>query len=141
MARIEYYDGLQHTPAIPILVQGWHELLLAGKADNVCIINWDHHALVMFKDDDPVSVISFNVAKWVKTAYIQIGYTKPAYRKLGLYRMLWVKLIEKCQELELAIIEGGTHLDNTESRAMMAALGRREFSVFTRFNVPPKPKP
>lgn len=136
--KIEIYDRLNFTPALPLAVYGWAEMLENGLALPEVLINWENHAIVSLMEDKPVGVIVWTKAEWKSEAYINLGYVLPAYRRRGVYASLFGALIERARDLKLNHIRGGTKISNHAMRAVAEKQGRREVGVDLYFEVPPK---
>lgn len=133
------YDGVNQTPAIPLIAHGWSELLARGIAPMETISNWDHQAVVAFAGDMPVGVITFEHLKWRKVVWVHFGFVAPEVRRHGLYGQLFARVVKAAQKLGAAEIHGGTHVDNKAMLECAEKLGRTRSFITTRFVVPPAP--
>lgn len=131
------YDGVNRTPAIPLIARGWNELLENGLAPMETISSWDHLAIVAFAGDVPVGVMTYTHEKWRRLLWVHLGYVAPEVRRHGLYRLMWQRVVAAAQKLGAAEIHGGTHVDNKAMLKCAEALGRVPLFITTRFVVPP----
>ncbi|MEI9917081.1 MAG: GNAT family N-acetyltransferase [Methylovirgula sp.] len=121
--RIETYEGISATPALPLAVEGWHELIKRKLADDQMIFNWDSNALVAFVGKKPVGVLLWAKIEWQKRAYVNLGYVQPDYRRRGIYRQLFAGLVEKAREAKLREIQGITYTKNSALRKFAGIRG------------------
>lgn len=134
--RIEHYDGLNRTPALPLAVEGWFRLFQQGLAGDTVQVQWDHNSLVAFDNDDvAMGIITYAHLEYLKSLTVCIGYVRPAYRRLGVYRALWDALVGKATEMKASVIDSSTFIENAPMRAVASDQRRRETSVNLRFDV------
>lgn len=133
------YDGVNQTPAIPLIARAWTELLARGIGTGETIGSWDHQAVVAFSGEMPVGVMTYTHEKWKKMLWIHLGYVVPEMRMQGIYRLLWDRVIKAAQKLGAVEILGGTHVDNLIMLEVAEKLGRKPQFITTRFVVPPAP--
>jgi len=130
--RLEYYDKILGTPALKLLLNGWHELSEQGVIGDISVgINWDHKAIVAFGTeespawkDDPVGVLGFQHFDWANYFNTTIAWVTPALRRHGVHTQMWEFLILKAQELKVLKITSSTHVDNLASQKMHNKQGR-----------------
>lgn len=138
---IKFYEQINNTPAIPILIDANKFLLDNRLAEPLTLINWDQSAFVAFanrtEEAETIGVLSFEKSKWQKRIYIAIGYVDPKWRKSGIYNQLWQKLVEYAQKEEFKQIASVTHVNNTLMREVASRQGRKEISINISFDVPP----
>ena len=131
------YDGVNQTPAIPLIARAWQELLARGISPMETIGNWDHQAVVAFSGDMPVGVMTYTHEKWKKVLWVHLGFVVPELRRHGIYKLLWERVVKAAQKLGAAEIQGSTHVDNSAMLECARKLGRTRLFITTRFVVPP----
>lgn len=65
--------------------------------------------------------------------WTQLGYVDPQYRGLGVYQLLWERVVQRAIELRVRRIQGGTAWGNDRMRRLMEQLGRRPAHVLYDF--------
>jgi GNAT superfamily N-acetyltransferase len=133
--EIRHYQVVANTPALPLLVKGWAELLAVGHAGDGVLVCWDHKAIVAFSADLPVGVMSWSDVEWQNQLYVHLAYVEPGFRRRGVHRLMFRALVEKARELKRPVIGGGYVIGNSGSSAVMEAEDRRRHGVTTRFIV------
>ena len=140
MMSFKEFDGINQTPAIPLIARGWAEMIKNGVASMETVCNWDHQAIIAFDDsfgsDEPVGIITYDHQKWRKTLWIAFGYVVPSARRHGVYRALWDRLIGIGQKIGVEKIQGGIHVDNHSMLECSRKLGRKDLFITTSFDVP-----
>lgn len=131
------YDGVNQTPAIPLIARAWPEILAAGNGVNEGVHSWDHQAIVCFAGDMPVGVMTYTHEKWRKLVWVHLGYVVPELRRRGIYRLMWERVVKAAQKLGAVEIQGGTSVGNEPMLAVARRLGRTPLFITTRFVVPP----
>lgn len=134
--EFKQFDGINRTPAAPLVLRAGAELYAEGLAPPELVGNWDNQAIVAFAAEIPVGVITYSHEKWRNLVWIHLGYVAPEARRRGLYRLMWDRVVKAAQKLGAAEIHGGTHVDNKAMLACARALGREPLFVTTRFVVP-----
>jgi hypothetical protein len=141
MIQTRHYEGINHTPAVELLVRAQSELLRDGLVIPQVMIFWDDRAVVAFSEDDrAIGVISY-AKPWGRELDIRLGYVLPEHRRLGVYRLMWDALVVKARELGATSIVGATRAENTAMRRTAAALQREELGIILRYTVDPRPLP
>lgn len=133
---ISHHDQLNFSPAVPIAVEAWHEIIISGRSENAVLLHFEHRAITAdieghLGQRQPVGVLVWQKLDWRSEAFVVLGYVRNSVRRHGIYRKLFNELVEKARELKLTRIAGTTHFDNAEMRAVASALGRRETSINT----------
>lgn len=136
--EIRHYDAIGHTPALRLAVRCWHELLESGLIDDGGIaVGWDHKAIVAFADDGtPIGMLTWINQEWANQLFVFLAYVIPERRRQGVHTAMWDALVAKAIELKRPVIASGTSIDNLGTRKLMAAQGRAETGIYTRFRVP-----
>jgi len=115
-----------HEEAIRLARKGWGDPFR----------DWDYEVLTMETDKGlVVSALAFTEDEPNKAIVISLGTTLQGYRKCGLYRILWTRLIEIAKERGLKEIHAYRDPRNKESTAMSKAFGREDFSIGSRYKV------
>ena len=141
MRIVKLPDGIIGTPALPLAVEAWDELIQKGLVANyVQPIAWDSQAVVSYLDDAdvPVGLITYAHQKCNKLFVITLGYVMPVWRRRGVYTELWERLVVEAQDAGVQVISSSIHVDNMPVRELSKKLGRAEVSVNIDFAVPPK---
>lgn len=133
------YDGINQTPAIPLIARGQSELLARGLAPMETIGNWDQQAVIASAGGVPVGVITYEHMKWRKVVWVHFGFVAPEVRRHGLYGQMFARVVKTAQKLGAVEIQGGTHVDNKAMLDCAQSLGRTPLFITTRFVVPPAP--
>lgn len=139
---IKHYKSINNTPALPLALSAWYELARDGMCENTIKIQWDHQALVAFNEypghaPNPVGVITYTHADWLKQYHINLGWVHFMERGFGVYSALWKELISRAKADNVYSIESGTRMHNTNMRKVAAAHGRTESGVYLSYPVPP----
>jgi GNAT superfamily N-acetyltransferase len=129
------YDGINNTPAPALIAQAWTEMLTAGTVSNETVSSWDNQALVAFYGEAPAGLLTYDHVKYRKLVWIQLAWVAPAFRRLGIYRKLWDRVVIEARRLEAVKIQGGTALNNTVMREAARKMGRAELYVVTNFDL------
>lgn len=137
---IEFYDGLNGTPALDLAMRGWAETYEKGNSDGTLNVFSTLHAFVAYApnghDRLPVGVITFEVEKVSNRVWIYQGYTLPEFRGRGVYSAMWNSLVAHGIEQKMKSIQSATHVRNIAMRAVAKKLGRYEESVVLKFDLP-----
>lgn len=145
--EVKFYDGLYQTPALELAVRGWLDCVERGFGEGALNIGWDQKAYVAFAPTNlsergrgmvPVGVCTFEYMAPFKKVWIAQSYVIEPYRGLGIYRMLWERVVLKAIELKAVKVESGTHPLNTTMRAIARKLGRVETGITLTYDVPPE---
>ena len=138
--RIKHYKNLARTPALPLVVVGWSELIKNNHVLNAVLVFWDDEALVAFCKNRPVGVLTYIFIEHLKCFDIRIGYVVPEFRRQGIYEQLWQALVKRAQDQNVLAIESSTAMENKVMRDFAKKMGRRERGVLLTFEVPQKGK-
>lgn len=142
---VKFYDGLFNTPALELAIRGWCDCVERGLGDGTLSVSWDQKAYVVSgpanlsapgRDMMPIGVITFDHLPGFKKVWISQSWVQPEYRGLGVYRMMWERVILKAAELKAVKIESGTHMNNTTMRSIARKLGRSETGITLTYDVP-----
>ena len=135
MPSIRFYDGINLTPALPLLVRGYHELLRDGLVQPLVNIFWDDQAFVAF-DALPQAIGVLSFAKpWAGAIDIRVGYVLPEFRRRGTYQTLWNSLVTHARDLKVRQINSGVHTANMGMRATAQAQDRQAVAVIFSYQV------
>jgi GNAT superfamily N-acetyltransferase len=127
--EIVHYKKTNGSPAIPILVKAWAELLEKGFISSSVPVGAEHEVFAAKADGTIVGVITFYKAEWHNCMWLQLGYVLPEYRNRGIYRKLWNHLVEHSKTQGVATIDGGVDINNTEMLKVAERLGRKAVSI------------
>jgi hypothetical protein len=123
---IRHYSQLAASPAEPLLSAIEAELLEKGWARERGL-GWDDRVCAFVDESGRVlAAISWRHYPGRRSAWVTMGGTREGYRHIGLYRAVFLGLVEHLREHrpEIQIIESGHHVDNGASEAMHLAFGR-----------------
>jgi GNAT superfamily N-acetyltransferase len=138
---IKHTDRILHSPALKLAVEGWFYLLQSDMVDlGAVMIAWDHKAFIAYGGiagdrAEPVGVLTYTDQDWSNTLFVNIAYVIPTWRRQGVHMKMWEAIVEKAKVLQRPMITSSTHINNAISRASMAKQGRKETSVYVRYNV------
>lgn len=142
MIKLTHFKGIVGTPALPILVRGWADILEAG---HVSVHTWPlNHTGECFLAVDsvagPVGVIGFEHTEWAKEICVTLGYVLHAHRHSGIYNQLWAALVKHAHKAGALRITGGANTRNLPMLATAKQQGRVTEGVVFNFYLAPKPK-
>ena len=138
--RIEHVEILSGSPAMPIAVEGWMNLIDHGMMqDDTCLLAWNNKALLAYSENDTLlGVLVYTDIEWRQMYGVVLGYVRLAYRKHGVYRKLWKALVKEAQKEGRLKIEGATSVDNHTMQEVMRKLGRQATRIEYQYDVPNK---
>jgi RimJ/RimL family protein N-acetyltransferase len=139
--EIHFVDGLNGSPALPLAIAGWAEMVEKNFGDGTLTVHADQKAFLAYaangREMVPVGVMTFDLPDDAKRVWLLQGYVLPEFRGRGIYRALWERLIEhSIVELKARTIYSGTNVRNSAMRAVAKKLGRHEESVILRYDLP-----
>lgn len=135
MFEVRAYEGLNRTPALGLALDGWVAMRKMNVVDQGAImLVWDHNALVAFRNEEPIGVLTYSDTKWLKQYDIGIGYVEPPFRGVGVYSTLWNELIKKATAAGYHRIASSTHVDNIKMREVAAKQGRTTTGVILSYD-------
>lgn len=118
--ELRHFECIMNTPALPLAVRCWHELLRDGLMDlEATAVQYDHKAIGVFEGSEILGVMTWVDQAWANQLSIALAYVIPNRRRQGVHSMMWRAVA------------------NDPSRHMMQHQGRVETAVLTRFMVPP----
>lgn len=136
--ELRHFECIMNTPALPLAVRCWHELLRDGLMDlGATAVQYDHKAIGVFEGSEILGVMTWVDQAWANQLSIALAYVIPNRRRQGVHSMMWRAVVEKARELKRPVISSGAAVANDPSRHMMQHQGRVETAVLTRFMVPP----
>ena len=133
---ISHHDGINHTPAFAIALEGHLALIREGLAPEAQIVSWDDQAILATIDGEPVGVMLWRKPDHWRDVTLDLGYVRPAFRRLGVYRAMWDALVVCAQDCGARRITSVTSVDNADMRAVAVKLGRREATIGLWYDVP-----
>ena len=134
---IRHYDCIMNTPALPLAVRAWYELLRDGLTDpGAQVVQYDHKGIVALIDDDPLAVLTWGEQAYANQVFVGVAFVLPAFRRQGIHTRMWKELIIKTRALKRPVIVSGAHIKNKGSIAMQRSQGRMDVALLTRFEVP-----
>lgn len=132
MSDIEtrYYPKIPGTEAIPFLVHAWGKLIERDLCEPGDIfLDHENGAVLAFVGGVAVGAISYSYAEWNRKMWIQIGFVKPPWRRMGIYTALWQRLLGVAADIGCQSIVSATNIGNAPMRATSAKFGRQETQV------------
>ena len=141
---LKLYRRITNTPALPLLLNGWQELLQRELLDpGAIMIAWDHQAIVATALDGPhdgrdIGVLSFLVWDYLGEIGTILSWVHPTARLNGVHKQMFARLVEYAQEIDMRAITSATHVDNRQSQQAHQAEGRQMFGHTYKFMVQPK---
>lgn len=136
MIEITHYQRIINTPAIPLLIEAWHDLLATGNTDGGIPIAWDDRAFVATIDGRPIGVLSYANGEWQNSFFVKLGYVCHLERRRGVYTDLWGHLVHKAIDEKVRRIDGATHVGNDFAQKTFKSLGRVAVALTFKFDVP-----
>jgi GNAT superfamily N-acetyltransferase len=133
--KMKTAESVVKSPCLPLLVQGWSELLnnkdvdINGVDDVIC---GKHNILWFEYNDIPVSVLTFTCHPELDYVWIRLVYTLPEHRGVGLYSKLYTSLKNIIKKKGIKKISGGISCTNTKMKSLAEKLGRKpEYIVYS----------
>lgn len=83
-----------------------------------------------------IGFIAYRYEKGDGTNWVMLGWVGELFRKQGVYRRLWNKLVEVSRKEGAARIAGSTHVDNKAMRQFYNKMGRVETHVQSYYTIP-----
>jgi len=114
-------------------------LKLAARGMGAPFRAWDAESLSigLAGSDECVAAVAFRFSQYERRTEIVLGCVHPDHRRKGLYRALMERLREVSKEKGAREIVAIRDINNTESAAMCAALGREDVGVMSRVRLEP----
>lgn len=88
--------------------------------------NWQAFAICAYDGSKLIGIIHFSLDDNGTSYWVLLGYVKLVYRRRGIYRRLWRKLVEHARKNKVTRISGSTHVNNAPMRAFYRDVGRAE---------------
>jgi hypothetical protein len=125
---------LKQVGGHPIMYEGmkaWVELCEKGYSQKTALpFNWDDQAIIAMQGSCIVGFIIFSVVEYKKITFVSTGYVKEAYRRQGIYKLLYGELENLIAEkLPEYIITGGVTFANKDMQLVMERLGREPIGI------------
>jgi ribosomal protein S18 acetylase RimI-like enzyme len=130
---LEHIDQISGSPAHFPAIKAWVEVVDAGHGDgDVLSINWDDQVTVLKDGDRIVALMVWRYLKYMREAWVCVGWVDEKYRRQGLYKQLYAAMKEQAIKLGARFIGGGVRPSNTAIRASAKSLGRSEHGITLR---------
>lgn len=126
------------TPLMLILARATLELAENGYDGGTTPFSWNSSAIYAECDGKIVGVLAWKRIDWQKQLWIEVGYVLPDYRRRGIYRKMFERLVEKAKALSVRSIAGGVDPDNLAMRHVADSLGRKATSITYEYELPVK---
>ncbi len=125
-------DSLASSPALPLIVQGWAQMLEKGMADphSPNVVSSDHHVLWVEDTQEAnqvVAAMSYMNYQSSNTFWICVSYVRPEYRRLGLYKTMYSRLKQLARKGSYSSICSGVVESNTVMQETAQSTGRKKF--------------
>ena len=136
--KIKRHSIISQTPAVAFAMRAYADLMDRGHTENYPNLNWNDSAITAWLEEGIVGVIVWTKVDFSKTIQLKLGYIHPAFRKRGIYSKLWDELVKIATNESVWAIEGGTHPDNADMRAIAKKQGRVEYGILYRYVIKPQ---
>lgn len=124
--RIELHYGIANTIAQIPAMKAFTELMELGLQDaTITAPAWDDNAFVAIVDETVIGVLTWVQEDWCKTITVRLGWVHQEFRRQGIYRQLWQRLLDVARSKNVVAIRGGTHVNNIAMQKTMEKLGRQ----------------
>lgn len=135
--RCEVYNRIDYTPGLKLALRAQLELLDADRMPAEVCIYWDDHCIVAFNPDNiPIGVITYKYLEYACTVHITIGYVSFGWRRMGVYKAMWERLIAEARKLGALKITGVTSNDNEPMLKCAHSLGREKEATILNYFLP-----
>lgn len=96
-----------------------------GGAPIGCSMSLDTDMLVIrLSSGKPLAFIQYVNLYYETSCHIQLSYTDPSYRRLGLHTLLFNRLVRECKDNNIKHITSGTHANNHVMQKVYEKQGR-----------------
>ena len=120
---INYVSRIDGTKVLPFILEAYLALRKTGHIDALaCPVTGREEAFYIETRGRVVAVLSF--ARDDDSFVVNMGFVLPRYRKQGLYRRLWTRLVEEAKKRKLKAIVGYHAPGNTDILEFNKKLGR-----------------
>ena len=106
-----------------------------GPSDGSSPWYYKDSAVVARDGGNIVGFITYRYEKGEGTAWIMLGWVRDVYRRDGIYRKMWNKVVEALRKDGCKRIAGMTHINNEAMRAVYEKLGRVEKYISSYYNI------
>ena len=135
---LKYNKKLSNSPCLPLMMEGWNELIKIKYVDPLIILNedtiGDHEVIWMEYKNKPVALITFTCHPDEKYAWIRMTFVEKSHRHQYLYEKMYAKLKKIIIKQGLPRISGGIYSQNKPMQEAAKKVGRIiEYSVWTVF--------
>ena len=134
---IKEHKSLSASGALPLLTYELGKSMLISESSQDNMLHASYRAVTAHWGDVLVGAIAFFPYRFDTCFWIAFGAVDAGYRRRGIYRQMWQRLVEIAQREGVATIEGATDSRNTEMLEFYKRAGRPVFGVMSRFVVPP----
>jgi GNAT superfamily N-acetyltransferase len=122
--QIEYVSRIDGTKALPFIIDAYTSLRKSGHIDELsCPVTGREEAFYLCNRGKVVAVLSFY--RDDDSFVVNMGFVLPRYRKQGLYRMLWERLVAEARKRKLRCILGYHAPENSDILGFNNSLGRK----------------
>jgi len=105
---------LEGSPCIPMILDGFSELMKKGWSNNTITIDNQHRLVfaVYPKSGEIAGGIAYKYMENSKSMWISLSFTDPKYRGRGINRLCQIALERDAQLLGATTVESYVHVDN-----------------------------
>ena len=119
---------LQGSPALPLAIEGWLQLLKRGFV-NPRLFLLNTYSQVLYTCDEAniprgILVYDTELPGYDYTWEVILSYVDPLVRRLGTYRNLWETLKERAKQEDIIEIKSNVHVDNRVIQEVLGKSGR-----------------
>lgn len=123
---IEHHEKGILTDAWRYGVAAWDELLDAGFVDpHAIVLEYDLRAAIARIKGKIAGFIFWKKVEWNSSAFIQLSYVLPVYRRINVYSRLYRSVCEQAKKIGAVTIQSGIDLNNQKMRRAAEKMGRQ----------------
>lgn len=133
---IEYVRQIDGTPAMPYVIDAYVSLRRAGNIEpwECPASGYEEAFYIVNRAKRVVAVLSFSESATSDGVItVNMGYVTKAYRKRGLYRLLWDRLVVEARKRKARAIGGFHKPGNAAILKFNDSVGRKTKYVYSEF--------
>jgi GNAT superfamily N-acetyltransferase len=130
--KISFYRSIISSGESPFILRAYADTIEAGFASrDEFILNDDMRVLLARSGDKQAGVLIFGRWESYDTLWVWLGYVAPEFRRQGIYRALWARLVKMAKSEDIRKIGGAARVNNAAMARLNRELGRR--AVYTTY--------